>query len=342
MHSNYQARQAQENALKEDPTIYQYDELYDDMTATREESKKAKTEEVKNSKYIAKLLVTAEKRKKEHERRIERQVQKERETEGDIYKDKEIFVTAAYRAKLEEMKMAEEAERREEYLEGIGDVTKQRDLGGFYRHLYEQKMGADKKENVVAEQEESVDVPEEPSTSKTTTEPKAREKKPRTYRKRLSNENDDDDDDDGKSGSKDDQVKTHLPSNIDADSDFSIDSDSDEDSDDGKKGDKPDKKKEAIGKKDVKVADSSEETPKADESSASGPELQHDFIKPNSSPVKRPGREEDSKSESEDKSAEPIIEEVKIKIDIWKKRTVGDIFDAALQRYYERKQTRKG
>lgn len=29
--------------------------------------------------------------------------------------------------------------------------------------------------------------------------------------------------------------------------------------------------------------------------------------------------------------------EKKIKIDIWKKRTVADVFDAALKRYYERK-----
>lgn len=60
------------------------------------------------------------------------QVQKERDLEGDKYKDKEAFVTSAYRQKLEEMKMAEEAEKREEYLESIGDVTKQRDLGLFF------------------------------------------------------------------------------------------------------------------------------------------------------------------------------------------------------------------
>lgn len=327
-----QARLAQESALKDDPTIYQYDELYDDMTATREESKKSKTQEVKNSKYIARLLVTADKRKKEHERRIERQVQKERETEGDKFKDKEIFVTAAYRAKLEEMKKAEEAERREEYLECIGDVTKQRDLGGFYRHLYEQKMGPEKSEGIAANADESVGVNEEPSTSKASIESKVKEKKQRTYRQRLSSANDDDDDDDGKQGSKDDLAKTHLPSNIDADSDFSIDSDSDEDVDADKKGAKKEEKGEAASKDDVKLADPSEGTPKADVSGVSEPATLHDFAKP--AAVDKP--------DTENKIQEPEIEEVKIKIDIWKKRTIGDIFDSALQRYYERKQLRKG
>lgn len=136
-----QARAAQAKALAEDPTVYQYDELYDDIENKRKESKDCKSKEERQPKYIGKLLETADKRKKEQERRIERQVQKEREAEGEMFKDKESFVTSAYRAKLEEMKKAEDEEKREEYLESIGDVTKQGDLGGFYRHIYSQKMG---------------------------------------------------------------------------------------------------------------------------------------------------------------------------------------------------------
>lgn len=56
-------------------------------------------------------------------------IQKEREKEGDEFADKEVFVTSAYKKKLEEMKLEEEKEKREEYLESIGDVTKQSDLG---------------------------------------------------------------------------------------------------------------------------------------------------------------------------------------------------------------------
>lgn len=63
-------------------------------------------------------MATAERRKKENERRIARQIQKEREAEGDEFADKEVFVTSAYKKKLEEMKVAEEKEKEQDRLEG--------------------------------------------------------------------------------------------------------------------------------------------------------------------------------------------------------------------------------
>lgn len=45
------------------------------------------------------------------------------------------------------MKALEEEERREEYLEAIGDVRKQGNLDGFYRHLYDQKVNYNEEEN---------------------------------------------------------------------------------------------------------------------------------------------------------------------------------------------------
>lgn len=59
--------------MEEDPTIYQYDEIYDSMTCKKEEQK-LKTKELKQPKYIENLLKTANKRKIENERRLERQV----------------------------------------------------------------------------------------------------------------------------------------------------------------------------------------------------------------------------------------------------------------------------
>ena len=70
------------------------------------------------AKYIGALLKTAQARKREQERRVERQVQKEREEEGGEFADKEEFVTGAYKKKLIEMQEEEEAERRKEQLEG--------------------------------------------------------------------------------------------------------------------------------------------------------------------------------------------------------------------------------
>lgn len=321
-----QARLIQEGALKEDPTIFQYDELYDDMNQEREEAKKvAKASQSKKVKYVEKLLLTADKRKKEYERRIERQVQKERDAEGDKYKDKESFVTASYRAKLEQMRIEEEAEKRQDYLENIGDVTKQRDLGGFYRHLYEQKMGPEKKEDAAGSQTET----EQANQPKVSEEPKSlgkssgKKSQARTYRKRISHENEDGSDKESDAKKEDiesNEKKTHLQSNIDADSDFSID---DSDSEDEKVADRTkDKEDKTAGGNET---DEKKEEKKGD-IKIEKKETKDEFVRPE--PV------------ADIVKKEPSVEKEppKPKIDIWKKRTVGDVFDAALQRYYERKQ----
>merc|ERR1712241_1216518 len=99
-------------------------------------------------------------RRKEFERRIERQVQKEREAEGEMYADKESFVTSSYRKKMEEIAEQEEEEARKARIEAALDVTKQNNLDGFYRHLYRQTMG-EEKEQVEARKKEKPEETEE-------------------------------------------------------------------------------------------------------------------------------------------------------------------------------------
>lgn len=69
-------------------------------------------------KYIAGLLKAAEIRKKEDKRRAEKKIQKEREKEGNEFEDKEVFVTGAYKKKMQEIQEQEEKERREAAMEG--------------------------------------------------------------------------------------------------------------------------------------------------------------------------------------------------------------------------------
>lgn len=314
--SNSQKRQAkniQDDALKEDPTIFQYDEVYDEMTASREEAKKAKKTEVKQVKYINRLLVVAEKRKLEHESRLERKVQKERDAEGDKYKDKEVFVTSAYREKLEALKKAEEEARREEYLEQIGDVRKQSDLSGFYRHFYEQKLGDAAKI--------------EPKPQKSNTAPI----KNRSYRKHGDESNSEDDDkganDEIKSNEKPTSgSKAHIQSNIDADSDFSIDSSDSEDLDE---------KSNIIQTKLEKSVDSaaSDNTTSILQQNISQEASKENVDKTEANDSKTIS----SKADDIDEMPPPPAPK-KPKIDIWEKRTVGDVYQAAVQRYYERKQ----
>lgn len=92
-----------EKALAEDATVYQYDEVYDLMEEKKKENEQHKSSGGNNnasgekkSKYINKLMKSAEMRKLENERRKERKVLKERENEGGEFDDKEEFVTSAY------------------------------------------------------------------------------------------------------------------------------------------------------------------------------------------------------------------------------------------------------
>ncbi|KAG5682191.1 hypothetical protein PVAND_011559 [Polypedilum vanderplanki] len=295
-----QFKQMHEQAMAEDASVFQYDEVYDDIQAKRNEAKLAKkTQEAKKPKYIGKLLETAEQRKKEYERRVERQVQKEREAEGEQFKDKESFVTSAYRQKLEEMKIAEEKEKREAYLESIGDVRKQSDLSGFYRHLYSQKIGDDDK---IESKIKDVSITKSETVNK------------KNYRKRKSSDDDEQINEDEK---KPDQ-QMHIQSNLDADSDFSIESSDDEE-------DKSKTKNKSIKKE-----------PKSDEEMK--PPSQSSSVNETIIKKESPAKENvDNNIEIKTEPDKPKKE----KIDIWKKRTVGEIFDQALQRYFERKAIRE-
>jgi len=109
------------------------------------DSSKAHKEQEKKPKYIANLLKSAAMRKREQERRVERSVQREREKEGDKFADKESFVTAAYRQKMLDQAEEEERLRKQDELDALHDVTKQKDLSQFYRNLLNRNiaMGAE-------------------------------------------------------------------------------------------------------------------------------------------------------------------------------------------------------
>lgn len=322
-----QIQKAQEAAVSADPTIYQYDELYDDIKEQRDVQKVRKPED-KKPKYIERLLVSAETRKKEYERRIERQVQKERELEGEEFADKESFVTASYRAKLEEMKAAEEVEKRDEYLEAIGDVTKQRDLGGFYRHLYEQKMGPDGNKDA---KKEATTVPDE--IVKTVAK-----KEKRIYRKRTASEvvQSDEETEVEKGGNSSPAKKAHIQSNLDADSDFSIDSsDSEDEAKDKSKDNAPVDSEEVFAKPHPMVGPNQ----KPSSSTISQPETESCETKISSTENPTSVKNNGSDSDSSLPKAEAVV---KVKVNIWLKRTVGDVLLGAIQRYYERKVAREG
>lgn len=104
-------------ALQDDPSVYEYDEVYDDMAKKKEDSI-AKRKGDKKPKYIEGLLKTAKQRELENELRKEREAQREREKEGDEFADKEAFVTSSFKKKMEELRKMEEDQAYTDAIDG--------------------------------------------------------------------------------------------------------------------------------------------------------------------------------------------------------------------------------
>lgn len=126
-----------EAATEIDPAIYDYDAAYDALhakDAARKAGAKVNGAERK-PKYMDNLLAAAEVRKRDQLRAKDKQLQREREAEGDEFGDKEKFVTGAYKEQQEEVRRMEEEEKRREEEE----ARKRRGHGmqGFYRSVLE-------------------------------------------------------------------------------------------------------------------------------------------------------------------------------------------------------------
>lgn len=83
----------QAKALEEDPNIFDYDAVYDDLKEVERKKKEAVKPTSTKPKYIQGLLEMAEIRKRDRVLAEERKVAREREEEGDEFADKEVFVT---------------------------------------------------------------------------------------------------------------------------------------------------------------------------------------------------------------------------------------------------------
>ena len=117
-------------AIEEDSDIFDYDKAYDSIQASK---KKLASSDKKEARYIHGLIKASNKRKIDLEIAQEKKIQREREAEGLLFKDKEKFVTQAYLDKQEELRRLEEEERQREAIE-------KKDLTGFYRQILNEKV----------------------------------------------------------------------------------------------------------------------------------------------------------------------------------------------------------
>ncbi|KAF5744906.1 nuclear speckle splicing regulatory protein 1-like [Tripterygium wilfordii] len=121
-------------ALEEDPSVFDYDGVYDEMKG-KVARPRAQDREERKPKYIQNLIKKAEERKQSQEIVYERKLAKERSEEDHLYADKDKFVTSAYKKKLAEQAKWMEEERLREIREEKEDVTKKTDLSDFYFNL---------------------------------------------------------------------------------------------------------------------------------------------------------------------------------------------------------------
>eukprot|EP00752_Nemacystus_decipiens_P014722 g13112.t1 len=144
-----QAKKEYEDALEADPSVFDYDRVYDGMKESRESKIAAATieheKEKRKPKYIGNLLKQAKMRAVESDRIFDRKLQKEREEQDKLEGEATMkFVTSAYKKKLMEQKKWELQQQLEDEREQRNDVTKT-GMSGFYSNLITKNiaMGGD-------------------------------------------------------------------------------------------------------------------------------------------------------------------------------------------------------
>ncbi|KAI8988737.1 coiled-coil domain-containing protein 55-domain containing protein [Pilobolus umbonatus] len=125
----------QAKALEEDPNIFDYDAVYDDLKEIENKKKEAlKGSSSKKAKYISNLLEMAEIRKRDRLLAEEKKVAREREAEGSEFADKEVFVTETFKKQKEELERIEREEREREAF-----ANKAKGMDSFYKQVLEKK-----------------------------------------------------------------------------------------------------------------------------------------------------------------------------------------------------------
>lgn len=147
--SNEFVEKVHQEALKEDPNIFDYD------ASIEEDSKKknvhrnlrilGSNEEIgdKNTKdepkYMQNILAKAEERKIESEL-IKLRNMKRKSGAMETAEEEEVFVTAAYKQRLIELEEKEKELKARQIKEEDGDVTKRKDMSGFYYNLMKRNV----------------------------------------------------------------------------------------------------------------------------------------------------------------------------------------------------------
>lgn len=134
--SALESRKYAEAAAEADPSIYDYDSVYDSFKVPSKKEKEADNKE-KRPRYFDALQKAAETRERDRAIAEEKRLKREREAEGDAFADKEKFVTEAYKRQQEENRRLEEEEKKKE--EEEAKKNKNKGLTDFYKQMLEKE-----------------------------------------------------------------------------------------------------------------------------------------------------------------------------------------------------------
>ncbi|XLR45526.1 hypothetical protein S83_030186 [Arachis hypogaea] len=98
---NLRVEEQQKKALEEDPTVFDYDGVYDKMKE-KVARPLIQDREQRKSRYIQNLIKKVKEREQYHDIVYEKKIAKERSKYKHLYDDKDKFITEAYRKKLAE------------------------------------------------------------------------------------------------------------------------------------------------------------------------------------------------------------------------------------------------
>ena len=231
---------------------------------------------------------------------------------------------------MEEIAKQEEEEKRTAQIEAVLDVRKQNNMDGFYRHLYRQTMGEEK------EQIESRKKKEQPELSEKEKAVKVKEQIQKIKIEEETSENKPDTDDltiKKIERKKEFRTKAAVES-TDSESGSSSEDD-DETNAEEKDGTSLAQEKFEAKKSELRLQKEKRDKRKRKiEQDASSSESEEDVEVKKSKPS-------DHVEKSDDDEEPKIVVEEAPKVDIWKKRTVDDVFEAAVRRYWERKANRE-
>lgn len=133
--SALESRRYQEAAEELDPSVYDYDGVYDSLKPAKKTNEASAADAERRPKYMKSLLASAAVRKRDALIAEEKKIARERELEGDEFADKDKFVTEAYKKQQEENRRLEETERRRE--EAEAEKNKGGGMTAFYKDLLE-------------------------------------------------------------------------------------------------------------------------------------------------------------------------------------------------------------